>query len=315
MRVEAIRRRSLLLTGTARLEWVEEEVPLLQPNELLIQTDAGAISIGAELPQYRGNARGSAPAQYPHMTGYESVGRVIACGTEARRFNVGDRVVAFYGHRTHGVIADTKAVQVPEGVSDALALLVILTCDVAKGIRKLAPQYDQMVLVSGAGAIGLLTLFMLRAIGVQAVDVVEPLAERRVRAMQLGARLALSPEEMAARDRTYTIGFECSSRQAGFALVQERMQPGGRICILSDGNVEPLLLTPAFHEKELLIAGSSDGWNYQAHAAWYFHLVRADARGLEQVFDYSTTASDLIETFARLATGAIKPVKVLISYS
>lgn len=309
-----MRRRSLLLTGPERLEWVEEAIPPLQPNELLIQTEAGAISIGAELPQYRGNARHTAPAQYPHMTGYESAGRVIACGAEARRFKVGDRVVAFYGHRTHGIISEAKAVQVPEDVSDALALLAILTCDVAKGIRKLAPQYDQAVLVSGAGAIGLLTIYMLRAIGVQAVDVVEPLAERRARAEQLGARLALSPEEMAARDRTYTIGFECSSRQAGFALLQERMQPGGRICILSDGNVEPLLLTPAFHEKELLVVGSSDGWDYQAHAAWYFHLVRVDARGLEQVFDYSTTADALSETFARLATGAIKPVKILVSY-
>lgn len=309
-----MRRRSLLLTGPERLEWVEEELPPLQPDELLIQTDAGAISIGAELPQYRGNARHSAPARYPHMTGYESVGKVIACGAQVQRFSLGDRVVAFYGHRTHGIIAEARAIQVPEGVSDALALLAILTCDVAKSIRKLAPQYDQAVLVNGAGAIGLLTLFLLRAIGVQAVDVVEPLAERRARAEQLGARLALSPEEMAARDRTYTIGFECSSRQAGFAFLQERMQPGGRICILSDGNVEPLILTPAFHEKELLVVGSSDGWDYQAHAAWYFHLVRSDARGLEQVFDYSTTANDLIETFARLASGAIGPVKVLVSY-
>jgi alcohol dehydrogenase len=92
------------------------------------------------------------------------------------------------------------------------------------------------------------------------------------------------------------------------------MQPGGQICILSDGNVEPLTLTSAFHEKELLVVGSSDGWDYQAHAAWYFHLVRADARGLEQVFEYSTTADGLIETFERLAIRAIKPVKVLVSY-
>ena len=309
-----MRRRSLLLTGPGRLEWVEEDMPPLRPDELLIQTDAGAISIGAELPQYLGTARSSIPARYPRMTGYESVGRIIACGAEARRFNPGDRVIAFYGHRTHGVISEAKAIQVPEGVSDALALLTILTCDVARGIRKLAPLYDQTALVSGAGAIGLLTVFMLGAIGVQAIDVVEPLAERRALALQLGARLALSPEEMAARDTTYPLALECSSRQAGFALLLERMQPGGRICILSDGNVEPLMLTPAFHEKELLVVGSSDGWDYQAHAAWYFNLALADARGLEQIFDYSTTAGDLSETFERLATGAIKPVKVLVSY-
>lgn len=94
---EALRRRSLMLTGPRRLEWVEEELPLLYPDELLIRTDAGAVSVGAELPQYRGTARSSTPARYPQMTGYESVGRVIACGAEAQRFSLGDRVVAFYG--------------------------------------------------------------------------------------------------------------------------------------------------------------------------------------------------------------------------
>jgi alcohol dehydrogenase len=70
-------------------------------------------------------------------------------------------------------------VEVPEDVSDGLALLAILSCDVAKGIRKVAPSPEEPVLVTGAGAIGLLTVFVLRAYGTRNVDVVEPLAQRR----------------------------------------------------------------------------------------------------------------------------------------
>jgi alcohol dehydrogenase len=310
-----MRRRSLLLLGPRRLEWVGEDLPAIQPDELLIQTIAGAISIGAELPQYVGTARSSAPARVPRMTGDESVGRVIACGAAVQRFVVGDRAVAFYGHRTLGVVSEARAIKVPDGMSDALALLAILTCDVAKGVRKLAPQYDQALLITGAGAIGLLTVFLLKALGVQAIDVVEPRPERHARALQLGARAVLSPEEMADGDERYPLGIECSSHQEGFALLQERMQPGGRLCILADGNLEPLVLLPAFHEKELLVVGSSDGWDYQAHAAWYFNVVREQAWSLEPLFEYSTSANGLIETFERLASGEISPIKVLISYT
>src|SRR2546421_5969964 len=191
--------RSLLLTAPSKLEWVTENLPPLQSNEVLVQTSAGAISIGAELPQYCGTARSSEAARYPHMTGYESVGIVIASGTEVQRLKVGDRAVAFYGHRTHGIVPENKAILVPDGIADALALLVILTCDVARGIRKVAPAEDEPVLITGAGTIGLLTVFMLRAYGVRTIDVVEPREERQRLALQLGAREALSGEEMIHR--------------------------------------------------------------------------------------------------------------------
>src|SRR5712692_3881616 len=168
-----MQRRSLLLTAPRRLEWITEDLPALQPGEVLIQSIAGAISIGTELPLYCGTARSSAPVHYPRMTGYESIGTVIACGSAVQRLRIGDRVVAFYGHRTHSIVPEGKAIAVPKEVSDALALLVILTCDVGKGIRKVGPKPGESVLITGAGTIGLLTVFMLKAMGIHAVDVVE----------------------------------------------------------------------------------------------------------------------------------------------
>ena len=306
--------RSLLLIGPKQLEWVTENLPPLRTDEVLIQTSAGAISIGAELPQYCGTARSSEAVRYPRMTGYESVGTVVARGVDVERLNVGDRVVAFYGHRTHGIVPENKAIFVPDGIADELALLVILTCDVARGIRKVAPAEDEPVLITGTGAIGLLAIFMLRAYGVRLVDVVEPREERRALALQLGARAALSPQEMMNRSEIYPVGIECSSRNAAFELLQGRMQYTGRICILADGNIEPLVLAPAFHEKELSILGSSDGWDYQEHARWYFSIMREHAHTLKQVFDCRTTANDLISTFESLASGTIVPVKVLVQY-
>jgi alcohol dehydrogenase len=307
--------KSLLLTAPRQLQWVVEELPPLLPNEVLIRTTAGAISIGSELPLYIGTARSTEPIRYPHMTGYESIGIISSCGSHVQRFQVGDRVIAFYGHRTYAIVPGTKAIAVPDDVPDELALLAILTCDVSKGIQKAAPKVNEPVLITGAGTIGLLTVFMLKAVGAQTVDVVEPQAQRRTLALQLGARLAITPQDITRGNVTYSVAFECSSRNQAFELLQAKMERQGRICILSDGNIEPLIVTPAFHEKELMLNGSSDGTDYQEHAKWFFSIVSEYSKNLAQLFEYQTTADYLITTFELLATGAIMPIKVLVRYN
>src|SRR5436190_21687835 len=101
---------SLLLMAPRQLAWVTEILPHLKADEVLAQTKAGAISIGSELPQYLGTARSTAPPHYPKMTGYESIGNVIACGSAIQHLHAGDRVVAFYGHRTHAIVPEAKAI-------------------------------------------------------------------------------------------------------------------------------------------------------------------------------------------------------------
>jgi len=310
----SMERQSWLLTAPRQLTLVTETLPTVQPDEVLVRTTASAVSVGAELPQYRGAERIATPHGYPRMTGYESVGVVVACGAAVEGLAVGDRVVAFYGHRTLGIVPAHKALKVPAGVHDPLALLAILTCDVAKGIRKLAPEPGDPALITGAGAIGLLTLWVLRAYGVQTVDAIEPLARRRALALALGARSALTPDDRAPLDTTYPLGFECSSHDAAFATLQARMRVGGRICALADGNTQPLTLSPDFHARELTIVSSSDGWDYQRHARWYFARVRGGAPELERLYDERIEAHDLPALFERMARGEATPVKVLVSY-
>jgi alcohol dehydrogenase len=305
--------RSLLLAAPRQLQWVARELPPLGPHDLLIETRAGAISIGSELPHYRGTSRNSAPATYPRMTGYENVGIVLARGAAVRRVRVGDRVVSFYGHRTHAVVPERKAIVVPPQLDDALALLLILSGDVATGVRKLGPARREPVLVTGAGAIGLLSVFVLTALGAPVVAVVEPRAARRALALQLGAGSAVAPEAIGSTG-AYAGGLECSSSDAAFALLQTRLRHGGRICILADGNIEPLTLAPDFHERELAVGGSSDCPDYHAHARWYFTVARRAAPALAQLFDLHVPADELPDTFERLAAGATEAIKVLVRY-
>ena len=77
-----------------------------------------------------------------------------------------------------------------DGATWLRALLAILSCDVAKGIRKVVPRPEEPVLVAGAGAIGLLAVFVLRAYGVRVVDVNGLARDRRALSERLGAREA-----------------------------------------------------------------------------------------------------------------------------
>ena len=168
------------------------------------------------------------------------------------------------------------------------------------------------MLVTGAGAIGFLTLFMLKALGVEAVDVVERVPERLELARTLGAQNVWKPEEAEGADAVYAVGFECSSRDAAFALLQAKLLPNGRLCVLADGNVEPLTLTPKFHEKELEVVSSSDGADYASHARWFYTLP--DLPKLDALYDLHVSVTDLPQIFEEMARGEVQPIKVLVTY-
>ena len=307
--------RVLTVMAPGRLAWVDASLPPLGAADVLIEAAAGAVSIGSELPIVRGTARSPAPVTYPTTTGYETIGIVREAGAEVRGFGPGDRVIAFSGHVTAAVVSATRVILVPPAVPNEIALLAILTCDVAKGIRKLAPSAGQTLLVTGAGAIGLLTIWMARQLGLGPVDVVEPIPDRRHLATGMGARRTAAPGTPADLDDYYPYGIECSSDDGAFSFLQSRIAAGGRICVLADGNTRPLTLSPVFHARELTIVGSSDGEDYAGHARWLFAQPAHDLARLAVVFDLRITADGLIEAFGDLAEGRIAPVKIFVDYA
>lgn len=313
-RVDLHESHALLLYAPRDLRWVTMALPELGPHDVLVQTRIGAISLGTELPLYLGGSRG-VHAAYPLMTGYETVGVVAACGSEVEAVTLGDRVVCFIGHRTAAVLPETRVIPIPPDIPDALAVLLILACDTAKGMSKVPLQPQTRIAITGAGAIGLLTLFNVHAQGMHDCSVIEPDARRRALAQQIGAQEALSPTDERLQDRTVQVGFECSSRDAAFGLLQALAEPNGHLCVLADGNLEPLTLTSAFHAKELTIVGSSDGLDYRTYATWFWDAVRGGRYPLTAMFEQTVDALQLADVFAELATSATRPVKVLVRYA
>lgn len=301
---------SLLLYAPGDLRWVHADLTPPGPGEVWLSTLAGAVSVGTELALFRGDAREAEARPYPLMTGYESLGRVVAVGEGVTAVQLGTRVVATYGHRTGACVPAKNLMPVPDDIPDEIALLAVLSNDASRGVGKLRLNPDDPVLITGAGTIGLLALHRLRWLGLT-VDVVEPLAPRRALALSLGARSAFLPE--ALPELTYAAGVECSSVQAAFALLQRHLRPEGQLCVLADGNIEPLTLTPEFHSRELSVVASSDGQDYPGHARAFFNHWRETRAPLAGLFTWRVAASRLPEAFARMLVDA--PVKVFVSYA
>ncbi|HFJ9293652.1 TPA: zinc-binding dehydrogenase [Bacillus cereus] len=302
----------LILKGPKQLEWETNEIKDIQDDEIIVKTIAGAISVGAELPQYNGSDVTETNPFYPRKTGYESYGEVIQVGNKVTHINVGDKVVSFYGHETIGIVKGHKVIRVPSSIQPKVALLSILSCDAAKGVLKLNPRQDEKVLITGMGVIGLLACnFLKYYVGIEHVDVVEPNKNRRDFAKKFGAKNIYDSEEKIIE--TYNYGFECSATNSGFHTLQKTLKTNGEICILSDGNIEELTLTANFYQKELQIIGSSDGSDYQKHADWFFEEI-GKTPFIEEIFQHEIHYTSLIECFDELSLGIIKPLKVYVSY-
>ena len=304
-----MRYAELLLYGPRDLRWLESELAPPGPGEVWLKTLAGSISVGTEGPLYRGDARGIEAPIYPLMTGYESLAKVVRLGNAVKNVRTGERVVSTYGHRTAACVSASKLMCVPEGVPDEIALLAILSNDSSKGVGKLHLEAEDTVLIAGAGTIGLLALYRLRWLGFQ-VDVVEPESERRALALTLGARQVFAPDELS--NEQYAAGVECSSTQAAFATLQRHLTPGGQVCVLADGNLEPLVLLPEFHARELSVVASSDGEDYPGFAQAFFEYWLGTRAPLHKLFTARVSADELPEAFEQLPIE--KPIKVFVDY-
>lgn len=302
--------RSLELTGKRQMEWCENEVPELAEDEVLIRTIATAISIGAELPQFRRQDPTDPVPHYPRKVGYESFGEILQTGSSVESLKTGDKAIAFYGQKNFGVVKADQAFKVPENVNFKTALLAILSCDAAKGVRKLNPSREAKVIVTGMGTMGLLAVYYLKNFyKVQHVDVVEPDPNRWNLANSFGVTTIYSSDDYPQNH--YDFGVECSAVDEGFATLQKAVKSHQEICILSDGNKGTFTLQPEFFEKELRIVGSSDGWDYKEHMDWFLESAKA-APYINKIFELEIDRTEIIECFRKLDNREINPVKILV---
>lgn len=294
--------RAAVFLGPSQMELRDVPRPEAGAGEVLIKVAACAVC-GTDLRIFSGGkTRGVVP---PRVLGHEISGTIVALGKGADQFTAlreGQRVTMppgipclacrfcntgnenlcknrpALGYSYDGGFAQymvVPAVAVARGllypVSDRLtdtdaALAEPLAC-VVNGQRKSQVQLGDVVLVIGAGPIGLMHLQLSRMAGARKVLVSEPAAGRRALAGELGAHRTVDPtkEDLAeaVRQETNGDGADVVIAAIGIAQIVNQLlavtRPGGRVNLFAgySGTGETAIEANLIHYGELIVTGTS----------------------------------------------------------
>lgn len=206
------------------------------PDGAIIEVEATAIC-GSDLHFLEGHY----PIDEPVAVGHEAVGVVVETGSDVADFTLGDRVLVSSvagcgrcaGCRTHDPVkcvrgpqifgsgllggaqadllavpaADFQLLAIPDGIDTEQALL--LTDNLATGwaaAKRADIPVGGTVAVIGAGAVGQCAMRSAYVLGAATVFIVDPVAARRDRAAEAGARPVAAPAAQAILEATGGLG-------------------------------------------------------------------------------------------------------------
>lgn len=239
--------KGIVFTKVNTAELVKfKEAEEIGPKQIRVSTCFSTISNGTEKANIMGSkglsifADESQPIVFPRQLGYSTSGIVTEIGSQVTEFMVGDRVaMAWTLHKTENVVEEKNAVKIPEGVDFAEASIAHIATFPMLAVRKTGLEMGESAIVMGLGILGLLAIGILRAAGAMPIIAVDPVEERRQKALKFGADYALDPYEegFAQKVKDLTDGgakvaIEVTGAGAGLNGVLDCMAKFGRIALL-----------------------------------------------------------------------------------
>ncbi len=261
--------RALWYVGPGQVEVRAGELSPPDDGQVLVRTLYSGISAGTELLAYRGEIDPDLPLdetigalggtfRYPFRYGYSCVGRVEANRSELGHLDEGALVFALHPHQDRFVAAPHDLVPLA-GVTPRLATLFPLVETALQITLDTGCRLEELVVVFGLGAVGLLTAVLLGRAGARVVGV-EPQAWRRAVAADAGVD-AVSPDDLpaalAARGAEHGVplAVEVTGNPAVLGLVLPLLAHEGTVLVASwYGTKEVSLpLGAEFHRRRLTI--------------------------------------------------------------
>lgn len=194
--------------GPEVLEVVDLPTPEPGPGEILVRQEAIGLNY---IDTY--HRSGLYKVELPFIPGGEGAGVVERIGEDVTRFKVGDRAAyagGFGSYAEHRVIAEGRAVRLPQGISTETAAAVMLKGMTAEYLARrtfpLKPG-DTALVYAAAGGVGSILTPWAKALGATVIAVVGG-PEKAEAARDLGADYVIDhrAEDIAARARALTGG-------------------------------------------------------------------------------------------------------------
>lgn len=196
--------KSIVFTQKEQAELLEEELPEMQANQILVKSDYSLISAGTELANYHGlpnfgtthyQADGVADG-YPFYPGYSTSGHVLQVGALVENYQPGDRVLAYWkSHKSYHIATEANLYKIPEGIDMQEACFGNLISFSMLGVRKLELQMGESAMIAGLGLLGLFAVQFARISGAYPVLACDFSPERREMAKRIGADFVFDPRD------------------------------------------------------------------------------------------------------------------------
>jgi 2-desacetyl-2-hydroxyethyl bacteriochlorophyllide A dehydrogenase len=200
--------RALWFTAPRTAALRAETVALPGPGEVRVETTASAVSAGTEMLVYRGEVPQDLPLDLPTFAGsydfpikygYAVVGSILDTGPDIDHLSTGDPVFVHHPHQEVFVVPARMPVRLPDDLDPVLGVFGANLETALNIVHDTPVRLGETALVFGQGVVGLLVTLLLKLAGAGQVLVVDPLEERRRRAVDAGADGACGPEGLKER--------------------------------------------------------------------------------------------------------------------
>ncbi|MFL6775185.1 MAG: zinc-binding alcohol dehydrogenase [Sphingomicrobium sp.] len=332
--------RALVLNAPRELAFEPIEMRDLAPGEVRIETLYSGISAGTELSQYRGTNPfmhrrwdeesrlfiDSEVPSWPYPVrnlGYEEAGEIVEVGSAVTDLEPGQRVFGTWGHRTHHV-ADAAYARdriIPEGADPRIGIFSHIGAVALNGVHDAQLRIGDVVAVFGLGVPGQIVAQAARASGATVIGV-DPDADRRTRAKEMGAAHVLDPrnEAIASTIKEMTNGrgadacIEVSGAPPALAEAIRSVAYSARVVAMGffQGEVAGLRLGEEFHHNRVqLVCSQISGVAAEASYRWSkprlwrtaVELQHQGVLSLVPLITHSTSFDEAPALFARLDEG------------
>jgi threonine dehydrogenase-like Zn-dependent dehydrogenase len=318
--------KKIVFTKPYTAELLDCEIGLPEENEVQVKLVVSTISSGTEKANLIGDPN-TAPDKsvgpsFPKSLGYSSSGIVTAVGEGAKEFKVGDRVAMSWTIHTQYINIHKSCVyKITDNTSFEDAALFHIGIFPLAAIRKCRLEIGESAIIMGMGVLGLVSIPLLKLAGAAPIIAVDPVAEKREKALSVGADYALDPydPEFAQKAKTLTggganVGIEVTGIGAGLDGILDCMARFGRVALL--GCTRNKDFTIDYYHKvhgpgiTLIGAHTVARPNYESHGGWWtqrddiFAIKKLTEMGrikLSNIIDEVHSPLEAPEIYTRLA--------------
>lgn len=217
--------REALLLEPGKIQVFPCEMPVIQDDEVLVKMEYCGVC-GSDVHYFRFGGIGRRKVTFPYVLGHECTGEVLEIGSKVTNVTVGDKVVMEpglgCGHceycmtGRYNLCEDMKFMatppyngafkkymaypargcfKLPESVSALEGAMIEPLAVGMHAARRGEVDNSKVVLITGMGCIGLMTLLSCKAMNAQKIIVTDIFQNRLDKALELGADYAINVAE------------------------------------------------------------------------------------------------------------------------